>query len=165
MKKYHYSDGTNSFGPFSIEELAHKGLTPDTFVWEAGFPNWVKAKEVPELASLFAHTDLANPAPYYTNPYSNAPSLPNAQPPKNYLIETIITTIFCCLPLGIVSIVYASRVEKKFYSGDTIGAENDSANAKKWLWINVGVTIALYILQFIFFGTAIFMALLEGGSY
>ncbi|MBO7197759.1 MAG: CD225/dispanin family protein, partial [Tidjanibacter sp.] len=32
-------------------------------------------------------------------------------PPSSNLIWGILTTIFCCLPFGIVSIVFASRVD------------------------------------------------------
>lgn len=53
----------------------------------------------------------------------------------NYLVQAILTTIFCCLPLGIVSIVYASQVNPKLASGDLEGATTASNNARKWAWI------------------------------
>jgi len=170
MQKYHYTDGTNSFGPFTIEELRFKGITPDTYVWAEGMPNWVLAKDVPLLASLFtSNENQAGDQPYYTNPYPSTPQIPNpagngyrvnnGNPPKTYLIESILSTILCCWPLGIPSIVYAARVEKKFYAGDILGAEQDSANAKKWILINIGATVGLWILYFIIFGFAFFAGL------
>lgn len=84
------------------------------------------------------------------------------RPPKTYLLESILTTIFCCWPLGIPSIIYASRVEKKFYAGDIVGAEEDSANAKKWMIINVIACVALWIAYLAFFGLAIFGSLMNG---
>ena len=33
----------------------------------------------------------------------------------NYLVQAILVTIFCCLPFGIVSIVYAAQVNGKLY--------------------------------------------------
>mgnify|MGYP003297500314 FL=1 len=44
-------------------------------------------------------------------------------PPKNYLAESILATIFCCLPFGIIGIINAARVENAFYSGDETEAE------------------------------------------
>lgn len=168
MQKYHYTDGTNTFGPFSVEELKTKGVTGDTYVWTEGMPNWVLAKSVPELSSALAE----GTQPYFTGPqqpppqFTNTPPSPYNQnmgrPPKTYLLETILTTIFCCWPLGIPSIVYAARVEKKFYAGDVLGAEADSANAKKWMWINVGACIGLWVLYFLIFGFAMFGALMSG---
>lgn len=169
MQKYHYTDGSNTFGPFSVEELKAKGITGDTYVWAEGMPNWVHAKNVPELSDILPNDSQ----PYFKESSQIPPQFPNTptsspysqrmeQPPKSYLLETILTTIFCCWPLGIPSIIYASRVEKKFYAGDVMGAELDSANAKKWMWINVGVCVGLWVLYFIIFGFAMFGAVMSG---
>ena len=47
----------------------------------------------------------------------------------NHLTQAILVTIFCCLPAGIVSIVYAARVNGKVTVGDTAGAREASQNA------------------------------------
>jgi len=59
-------------------------------------------------------------------------------PPKNYLVQSILVTIFCCLPLGVVGIVFAAQVNSKFAAGDVDGANQASADAKKMdeIWIN-----------------------------
>ena len=61
------------------------------------------------------------------------------RPPDNYLVWAILTTVFCCLPAGIVSIVYSAQVNGKFYSGDIDGAERASENAKTWAIISAGL--------------------------
>lgn len=53
-------------------------------------------------------------------------------PPKSYLIESILVTLFCCLPFGIVGIVYASKVNSRFRAGYYAAAEEAAVNAKKW---------------------------------
>lgn len=71
----------------------------------------------------------------------------------NYLVQAILVTVFCCLPFGIVSIVYAAQVNAKLEAGDIAGARQASANAKTWAWVSfgVGLTIpALYVLMIIF---------------
>lgn len=76
-------------------------------------------------------------------------------PPKNYLVESILVTLFCCLPLGIAGIVNASKVEGLYRSGDIAGANNASANAKKWSLYGAiagGVVILLYIILFMIMG-------------
>lgn len=41
-------------GPLSILELKRNiSITPDTLVWKAGFPKWVKIRNVPELKDVF----------------------------------------------------------------------------------------------------------------
>lgn len=59
-----------------------------------------------------------------------------ATPPPNYLVWAIITTILCCLPFGIVSIVYAAQVNSKWVAGDTQGAVQSSKNAKIWALVS-----------------------------
>jgi ribosomal protein S27E len=52
--------------------------------------------------------------------------------PKTYLLEAIVATLLCCLPFGIVSIVYAAQVDSKFSAGDYQGAQRASDKAKTW---------------------------------
>lgn len=52
--------------------------------------------------------------------------------PKTYLVEAILATIFCCLPLGIVAIVKASGVSSAFASGNHAEAQRLSEEAGKW---------------------------------
>lgn len=68
---------------------------------------------------------------------------PNANqvPPKTWLVESILVTIFCCQLLGIISIIFAAGVESKFYRGDFVGAENASRTAKNLVIISVALGI------------------------
>jgi hypothetical protein len=59
-------------------------------------------------------------------------------PPPNYLAWAIITTILCCLPFGIVSIIYAAQVNSKWAAGEVTGALQSSKNAKTWAWVSFG---------------------------
>jgi hypothetical protein len=72
------------------------------------------------------------------------------QPPKTWLLESILVTIFCCLPLGIVGIINASKVESKFYAGDVAGANQASADAGKWTKIGFFVGLGITVLYIIF---------------
>ena len=57
----------------------------------------------------------------------------------NYLVQAILVTVFCCLPFGIVSIVYSAQVNTKLDAGDVAGAMQASNNAKTWMWVSFGV--------------------------
>jgi hypothetical protein len=50
----------------------------------------------------------------------------------SYLLQAILATIFCCVPFGIVAIVYAARVKTKIEEGDTQSAMDASRKARKW---------------------------------
>lgn len=70
-------------------------------------------------------------------------------PPPNYLVWAILTTILCCLPFGIVSIIYAAQVNSKWMAGDYTGAQNSSKNAKIWAWVSFGVGILAVVTWFV----------------
>ena len=65
---------------------------------------------------------------------------------NNYLAQAILVTIFCCLPLGIVAIVFAAQVNGKLASGDYAGAVSTSNTAKLLCWISFGIGLAVIVL-------------------
>ena len=89
-------------------------------------------------------------------------------PPKNWLVESILVTIFCCLPFGIVGIVNAAQVNSRLTSGHYNGAVNASKEAAKWtklgFWIGLGV-LALYLIAVFIFGATAFWAANRGYDY
>ncbi len=68
----------------------------------------------------------------------------------NYLAQAILVTLFCCLPFGIVSIVFASQVNGKAQAGDTRGAIDASNSAKTWCWASFGCGLAAAVLYMLF---------------
>lgn len=80
-------------------------------------------------------------------------------PPKNWLVESILVTLFCCLPFGIAGIVFSSQVNAKFAAGDYAGAQKASLEAGKWTKIGFfcGIAvIALYLIFIFGFGATAF---------
>src|SRR5689334_8930919 len=76
-------------------------------------------------------------------------------PPKNWLVEAILVTIFCCLPFGIVGIVNAAQVNSRINTGDYEVALRASKQAGKWTKIRLLVGIAaviIYIISIFLFG-------------
>lgn len=69
----------------------------------------------------------------------------------NYLVQAILVTIFCCLPAGVVSIVFAAQVNGKLQAGDYQGALEASRSAKTWAWVSfaVGGAVALIYVVFV----------------
>jgi Interferon-induced transmembrane protein/zinc-ribbon domain len=82
--------------------------------------------------------------------YMSPPATPSAVQVPNYLVHAILVTFFCCLPLGIVSIIYATQVNTKLALGDIQGAIEASKQAKLFAWIGFGVTAGLLVLYLLF---------------
>lgn len=87
---------------------------------------------------------------------SNRPEAYSPGTVPNHLVWAILTTLFCCLPLGIVSIVKAAEVNGKLAAGDLEGARASSDAAKKWAIWSAGVLLVLVAAYLVL---AIFIAL------
>ena len=59
----------------------------------------------------------------------------------NNLAKAIISSLCCCLPLGVVAIVYAAQVDGLARSGQTEAAWDSSRRADTWA--NVAIALGL----------------------
>lgn len=83
---------------------------------------------------------------------------PQGPMPDNNLVWAILSTLLCCLPLGVVSIVKSTQVSKLWSQGDQAGAERASADAKKWaIWSAVAgvVFMVLYVILVVVAGVGL----------
>lgn len=76
--------------------------------------------------------------------------------PKTWMVESILVTIFCCLPFGIVGIVNASKVSSLFATGNIEAAQKASAEAGKWTKIGLIVGVVVGIIYMVIYGSAMF---------
>ena len=53
-------------------------------------------------------------------------------PPSSNMVWAILTTLLCCLPFGIVAIVYASKVDGLWQGGFYDAAYQAANKAKTW---------------------------------
>ena len=79
----------------------------------------------------------------------NGTYVPSTPKPSNFLVWAILSTIFCCLPFGIVSIVYASKVDGLWYAGKYVEAQNAASKARTWFWWSFGSTLFIWIVYII----------------
>ena len=86
-----------------------------------------------------------------------APPGPKGPFSENWLVEAILVTLLCCLPFGVVGIIFAAQVNTKQQAGDLEGAEKSRKEAAKWtklgFWIGLGCII-LYILFWLVLGVS-----------
>lgn len=79
--------------------------------------------------------------------------------PNNNMALAVITTVCCCLPLGIVAIIKANSVDSLYMMKQYSAAINAANEAKKWSIIGIVLSVVFWILYFLFFGG---LALLSG---
>ena len=78
-----------------------------------------------------------------------APPGPKGPFSENWLVEAILVTLLCCLPFGVVGIIFAAQVNTKQQAGDMEGAEKSRKEAAKWTKIGFWVGIAWIVLIFL----------------
>ena len=83
------------------------------------------------------------------NPPLGAPGNYGNFPPNvdNHMAFAIFSTICCCIPAGIYSIVLASKVKPLVTMGDYNGALKAAEQAKEWCWISVGLGLVAAIVM------------------
>ena len=132
------------YGPFTIEKvnesIAKGEFSLDDLGWYEGLDEWKPLRNIEGII------DAAVIQAMFLSSSNNING--SEQVPSN-LVWGILSTLCCCLPLGIVSIVYASKVEGYVFAGDIETAKENSKKAAMWAWISFGVSIAGGIIWFI----------------
>ena len=152
--EWYYSNNEGQQGPVSEDQLramiSSGAVLPGGLIWKEGMPDWVAWETVPELSASAAPgaAAAAVPAPTYqaaASPVAAQHNLAQGADIPNYLWQSITATVLCCLPFGIVAIVYASKVDKLKAIGDLQNARNASNSAKLWVNLSAGSAVLVFI--------------------
>ena len=155
---YFMKDGTQH-GPLlegDLRRMALEGsLEREDLVWSEGMDSWLPASEV----GIFEFPALppTPPAPPPVPPHYAAPPSYQPAPPTfggagadipNYLPWAIAATLFCCMPGGIVSIIFAVKANTAKNTGDLAAARSAANQAKIWLIVSVvgGLLVSMFVI-------------------
>ena len=176
MGQYYYLTPQNEQkGPVDGSQLSAYGVNANTMVWTQGMPQWVPAGQVPELNTFFAAVPLSPSPAYapqqapqqapqsvvYVQTGSAGTSQPSMPKPGNNMVLAVLVTVLCCLPLGVVSIIYASKVDNLYYAGDYAGALSAAKTARTWAIVGAVGSIIISLLYILIYGGAL-MASMNG---
>jgi hypothetical protein len=124
------------YGPVSADQIrqwiAEGRANAQTLAQAEGSVEWKPLGQYPEFAS-----SAAPPVMPPTPPGAPAPSFQPRRHVPSYLVPAIFSTICCCLPVGIVAIIFAAQVNTKLQAGDMPGALEASRKAQTWFWVAV----------------------------
>ena len=184
MEWYYASNGQQQ-GPVSQEqlmELFQKGeVKTSDLVWNETMTDWVPFGNVPALSQAASggaapvNTPPAqNPAPTGGSQIGGAPAASTAAaatastlPPAggenipNYLWQSIVCMVLCCLPLAIPALIFATKVKPAIEMGKLDEARDASKKAKMWCWIAFGVGL---VVQVLYLGLVAVGAMAEAGA-
>jgi len=80
------------------------------------------------------------------------PQTPDEPCPPTNLVWAILATVLCCIPFGIVGIIYANKVSKCYLAGDLIGAKKASETSAWWCIAAIVVGVVWRPLSMSFMG-------------
>ena len=165
IMEWYYAKHGKQEGPVPVERLramiASGEVGPSDLVWREGMPEWIPAARATELSSP-GSVDSSPPdegqqvtPAGVAQPGYEPPLSPHAgQHVPNYLVPSILVTVFCCQPLGIPAIVFAAQVDGLVARGDMAGAMQASKKARMWTWISFGTGLGLVLLYVLFIAVA-----------
>ena len=160
MKTFYYyidSDGATQ-GPVDIDYFKESSINSRSWVWYEGLPQWVEAYSVPEIRA-YIKDDLS--VSFSTKKESvdlskEKDNTPNrnimssadmdalrSRMPKTWLFESVIITILLCIPLGIIGVIYGSRVTSFWNRG--LYAESITASNKAGFWVRLTIMISVVL--------------------
>ena len=84
-----------------------------------------------------------------SQPWSSPPPAGGSETVPNYLVPAILS-LFCCMPLGVVAVIFAAQVNGKVATGDIAGAMDSSKKAKMFSFIALGLGVLVIVCYVLF---------------
>jgi len=158
-EQWYYTQQGAQAGPVSADALKRLveggAVQAHDLAWRDGMADWVPIRDLPEFrpassvaaGGTTAYPGTPVPAPGYAVPPGGVPAGPC---PETWLWQSILATLCCCLPLGVVGIIFAAQVKSKWQVGDQAGAIEAARKAKTFFWWAFGLGLFLNLLAFAF---------------
>lgn len=135
---WYYMFNDQQTGPVSDSDfrqlIASGQISAATPVWKEGMAVWSAAQSVPELAGAFAPQRAVPGA---------TPNMGGAYPPNNlpgfapnipdYLVWSIVELLCCCMPFGIVALIFSIQANSAKGVGNYAEAAQKANTAKQFL--------------------------------
>lgn len=175
MKKYWIIVDGKPVGPFSQSELkVRNDFGAQLPVWCAELPDWTTVGNLPELACLLeeevpaeeaqpavAEKPQSEPKATFDNIAGMRASamwidtkgpeeIDGMKRPSSYIGWNILMLICCCLPGGIVGIIFGSQVNSRWMRGDARGAQKASEIAAWCLILSFVIGLVAWPFQLVF---------------
>ena len=146
-----YSQPNGQQQSFGNEQNAQQNFGQGQQGFQQGQQNWQNSQQNWQGQQQYWQNQQQNwqgQQQYWQQPAPNQ-NVTNVKPDNN-MVWAILSTICCCLPLGIVSIVYAAKVDSYWYQGNADKAFVSSRKARNWAIASLITTIGLDIIYMMF---------------
>ena len=84
---------------------------------------------------------------YQQNNFNGMPHKPVNWVP--YLILSIISTLCCCLPFGVVGIVFSAKINSAMLAGNLEEAQNNAKMARIWIIVSFAIGLLTWLIYMV----------------
>lgn len=84
---------------------------------------------------------------YQQNNFNGMPQKPVNWVP--YLILSIISTLCCCLPFGVVGIVFSAKINSAILAGNLEEAQNNAKMARIWIIVSFAIGFLTWLIYMV----------------
>ncbi|MCI7722601.1 MAG: CD225/dispanin family protein [Mediterraneibacter faecis] len=84
---------------------------------------------------------------YQQNNFNGMPQEPVNWVP--YLILSIISTLCCCLPFGVVGIVFSAKINSAMLAGNLEEAQNNAKMARIWIIVSFAIGLLTWLIYMV----------------
>lgn len=84
---------------------------------------------------------------YQQNNFNGMPQKPVNWVP--YLILSIISTLCCCLPFGVVGIVFSTKINSAMLAGNLEEAQNNAKMARIWIIVSFAIGLLTWLIYMV----------------
>lgn len=160
MKIWIHIDGAQE-GPYTLEELPLDRMTDQTPVWYDGLSDWTVAGKAPATAHLFQlkNDSFSEEKESHQNEYVELkPEQVRSQSkevkkcPPTFFAWSIILTLICCNPVGIIPIVTGFYTRSRWHNQNFESARKLSNITEWWVMITIVTSLMLAPLSLLLRG-------------
>lgn len=161
MERYYfYIDYDNAQkGPLTLGQLIDQKISRSTLVWHEELPSWVEAGSISEIDEKLREIEISQPevtpppVPTIDTPLFEQYKTQNFEQkqeekqiekqPKTWFVESLLATLLCCMPLGIISLIFSLLSSDAWSKSDYKSALKYSNKAGLWFKITIILSVIL----------------------
>jgi hypothetical protein len=65
------------------------------------------------------------------------------------ILATVVSVMFCCIPHGLISLIFALQVNSKATAGDMVGAASAAKQAKTWGIVSLALSVVWLVIAIV----------------
>ena len=133
----------------SYQNDPYKSVNPNNYEYGQGYgqQNQNYNQQNQNYTQQAPNYGQQNQGYYQQNNFNGMPQEPVNWVP--YLILSIISTLCCCLPFGVVGIVFSAKINSAMLAGNLEEAQNNAKMARIWIIVSFAIGLLTWLIYMV----------------